>query len=627
MRAPLALATRVSRTKRIIDVLAILPFGFLTLVAGAYLLVADIALAQPAGSPPQVPISYGQWQALRSTPWKIGELGKNLPPVAAETGPVNNSASVTPAAGTWSNLTSTLGINLSNPLLLTDGTVIVHKTDTSLWYKLTPDSSGSYINGTWNQIAGMPSGYGPKFHASAVLPNGHVIIEGGEYNLGGGASWTNQGAIYDPVANTWKSVSPPSGWSSIGDAQSVVLSNGTFMIANCCSTQTALFNESNCCTASAWTATGSGKNDWNDEESWSLLPDGTVLTVDAYVNSGQCGANSERYNPSNGTWSTAGNTPSILSDCSSTNAQGNSPTYEIGPQVLMYNGKVIAFGGNTANVAHTALYDTSANTWSAGPDLPQTCGSGGTSYCTLADAPATLMPNGKVLFVASAGAFNAPAKFFEYDPGTNGFAAAPGTADASSITSFYVNFLTLPTGQILAVETYTSNIQIYTPSGSYQSAWQPTITSLSSTTLATGMNYTVYGTQLNGLSQAANYGDDQQAATNYPLVRITNNSSGHVFYARTFNHSTMSVAANTSGSTSFTLPNNIEAGASQLVVVANGIPSQPTSVTVTNNNNNNNNQNTNSDAEAGVQMFGVPAVLIPPALPSQYGQFYIQPSN
>ena len=42
-------------------------------------------------------------------------------------------------------------------LLLTDGTVIVQGTFTGNWYRLTPDDSGSYINGTWSQAASLPS--------------------------------------------------------------------------------------------------------------------------------------------------------------------------------------------------------------------------------------------------------------------------------------------------------------------------------------------------------------------------------------------------------------------------------------------------------------------------------------
>jgi len=62
-----------------------------------------------------------------------------------------------------------------------------------------------------------------------------------------------------------------------------------------------------------------------------------------------------------------------------------------------------------------------------------------------------------------------------------------------------------------------------------------------------GSSYLVSGTQLNGLSQGAAYGDDVQGATNYPLVQIVNNSSGNVFYARTSGFSTMSIAPGQAG--------------------------------------------------------------------------------
>ena len=73
-----------------------------------------------------------------------------------------------------------------------------------------------------------------------------------------------------------------------------------------------------------------------------------------------------------------------------------------------------------------------------------------------------------------------------------------------------------------------------------------------------------------------------QMATNYPLVRITNTSTGHVFCARTHDHTTMGVATGKKKvvDTHFEVPSNMETGASKLVVVANGIPSQPVAVTV-----------------------------------------------
>jgi len=91
-----------------------------------------------------------------------------------------------------------------------------------------------------------------------------------------------------------------------------------------------------------------------------------------------------------------------------------------------------------------------------------------------------------------------------------------------------------------------------------------------------GTTYSISGTQFNGLSQGATYGDDAQEATNYPLVRIKNHASGHVQYARTHDHSTMGVATGAAAvSTKFDAPSTLESGPADLVVVANGIPSNP----------------------------------------------------
>jgi len=122
------------------------------------------------------------------------------PPVAAGTvvGPWQSTNNPFPGVGTP-----------ANPLLLTDGTVIVHLIDNSFagtrnWFQLTPDINGSYVNGTWSTFASLPAGYGPLFHASEVLPDGRVVMNGGEFNLGV-ADDTNLGAIYYPSLGAWTS--------------------------------------------------------------------------------------------------------------------------------------------------------------------------------------------------------------------------------------------------------------------------------------------------------------------------------------------------------------------------------------------------------------------------------------
>ncbi|PYX80254.1 MAG: hypothetical protein DMG70_24340, partial [Acidobacteria bacterium] len=137
----------------------------------------------------------------------------------------------------------------------------------------------------------------------------------------------------------------------------------------------------------------------------------------------------------------------------------------------------------------------------------------------------------------------------------------------------------LPTGQIIFTD-FTTDVEVFTPAGIYNPSWAPTITS-APTSPQRGKMYTISGTQFNGLSQGAAYGDDFQAATNFPLVRIVNAATGHVFYCRTHNHSTMAVATDGKKvSTHFDVPGNTETGLSQLFVVANGIPSSPVWITV-----------------------------------------------
>src|SRR4051812_20548243 len=120
-------------------------------------------------------------------------------------------------AQTWTPLAHQPPFNASMALLLTDGTVMVQDYVSSEWWRLTPDNTGSYVNGTWTQLASMPAGHAPLYYASAVLPDGRVVVEGGEYNASlAAAVETTLGAIYNPATNVWTSIAPPSGVTQIG---------------------------------------------------------------------------------------------------------------------------------------------------------------------------------------------------------------------------------------------------------------------------------------------------------------------------------------------------------------------------------------------------------------------------
>jgi hypothetical protein len=90
----------------------------------------------------------------------------------------------------------------------------------------------------------------------------------------------------------------------------------------------------------------------------------------------------------------------------------------------------------------------------------------------------------------------------------------------------------------------------------------------------------VSGFNFNGFSQGASYGDDAQAATNYPLVMITNRVTNAVSFARTHDHSTMAVASASPACTNFDVSSRTQTGLSDLQVVCNGIASAPVTVNV-----------------------------------------------
>jgi len=269
--------------------------------------------------------------------------------------------------------------------------------------------------------------------------------------------------------------------------------------------------------------------------------------------------------PNKGGWVSAGGTIVKLAD---TNGD-NSGSHEMGPQVLRPDGTVFAAGATGA----TAIYDTKHRFWTVGPSFPNVTGQG---QFDVADGPASILPDGNVLVAASPGVFQKPTHMFEFDGNTlTRVADPPNAQDQSSYFGFMV---ALPTGEILFT-TGSSDIEIYSPAGTFKEPWRPTIEQ-GPFTLVHDETYQVYGRLFNGRSGGSAYGDDYQAATNYPLVRITNLATGHVFYCRTFNPESITPANDGRVHTNFTVPSNIELGDSQVEVVTNGIPSRAKAASV-----------------------------------------------
>jgi hypothetical protein len=524
--------------------------------------------------------------------------------------PVSELSGLPPmiTSGTWHPLVHQPpgSFTPESAFVLTDGRILAQDGNLTNvgWWTLTPDNTGSYLNGQWKQVGSpgpCPNGYpgqsasnvySPLYYASAVLDDGRVVVIGGEYNYNysyatsynggkvGTSIWTDQGAIYDPVANMWTCITAPSSWPQIGDASSVVLDDGTFMTTNNSNAVATLDTSTSPPTFNApFVPPGKSADNSNDEEGWNLLPDGTVLTLEIYNSNDATETPALTYDPVTMAWDSAGIAPDPLVDTANS---------EIGPALLRPDGTVFAEGATGFN----DIFDSLTTSWSPGPSFPTitvTFGSctSKTEQLVAEDAPSALLPDGNVLLVGgpidkSCGGpdkpWIPPTDFFEFD-GTN---LSPVNAPPNGPTDVVYNgrLLLLPSGQVMWTDG-TGDVELYDPMGTYDSSWAPTITVSPIQVDPGGTNYQLTGTQFNGLSQAVSYGDDYQGATNYPLVRITNKASGHVIYARTHDHSTMGVATGAAlVTTEFDVPSTIETGPSTLVVVANSIPSQPVNIIV-----------------------------------------------
>jgi hypothetical protein len=516
-------------------------------------------------------------------------------------------------------------------LQLTDGTIMVQEYGTSNWWKLTPDNHADYTTGTWSELAhsrwykadGTLVNYAPLDFASAVLPDGRVIVEGGEYDWPNGNApsgkrtkhLNNVGAIFDPRIPTgplsWTPVDPPEwtavspkGLKHIGDAPSVVLPDGTFMLGNIYSLGQVALLDANTLKWNVVNPTGK-KYDWNDEEGWTLLPDGNVLTVDADINVNVAlptlPNHSEIFTPvtnlitgkvTGGGWTSAGSTMAPLVLIHNDQGKDCPGPNEIGPAILRPDGTVFATGsnhckGSSAGPGHTAIYYPDIGFWTKGEDIP--CeGTGDAKVCNdMADAPAALLQDGNVLVQTSPGINKGPSTFYEFDLNTNRFSppvhAPPNFSGGSSEPG---RMLVVSSGHVfyMHVNKPTDEMGFYVNGGTYNPAWAPIITQVTDDgtclvpgCITRGQTYIVSGTQLNGLSGGAAYGDDAQSASNYPLVLIENCATGDKYFARTHDFSTMGVATGFFNvvTAKFTVSPSTELGNSSLIVIANGIPSQP----------------------------------------------------
>jgi len=206
-----------------------------------------------------------------------------------------------------------------------------------------------------------------------------------------------------------------------GDDPSMLISGHRILAGNIFNNSTYIYS----IYTDSWTqAATKVYSDRSDEEGWTALSGGSILTYDLFNSVANNQGYAETYNPTQNAWT-------AISPADGT-ATGTLPVltspalgFELGPSMRLQDGRALVIGANQ----HTALYNQATNTWAAGPDIHGVLRNpfGRVEHANFGadDAHAALMPNGHVLMAADAGA----------NPITQNGDAAAGSAVISNIHS------------------------------------------------------------------------------------------------------------------------------------------------------------------------------------------------
>jgi len=278
------------------------------------------------------------------------------------------------------------------------------------------------LKNTWSEAASYP----PQAGCGDVQITSNASLTAGSDTLGGIYStyrilpgWTVTGTGI-PANTTVVKVESPTGvtlsaqatvtgsavvefvgepTSCFGDDPSILVPGHKILAGNLLGPETYLYSIAD----NAFTPTGTKVyDDSSDEEGWSVLPSGQILTYDLFQSIATNTGYAETYTPTTGLWKsispadgTARGTLPVLSD--------PQVGYELGPILRLLDGRTLVIGANQ----HTALYAPGSNTWAPGPDMhADLTGPGGTiknAPFGADDAAAAILPNGHVFLTADAG--------------------------------------------------------------------------------------------------------------------------------------------------------------------------------------------------------------------------------
>ena len=331
------------------------------------------------------------------------------------------------APGTWTYTAETLATARRNhtATLLPNGKVLVvggRDYLGNIFYdsvELFDPAAG----GTWETAAPIP--IGRAFHTATLLPNGKVLVAGGNGVVPPNTlpSFLTSARLYNPDENTWTATGDLK--KAMGSHTATLLNSGQVLVfGGATGWGPELYDPAE----GTWTYAATAA--WRSNHTATLLPDGKVLVAGGFGSNGELNLvlnTAETYDPELDTWTPAAPLHHARENHTAT---------------LLPNGKVLVAAGHGADYLNSAeLYDPASDTWTDTGSLSE----------ARQEHQAVMLDNRQVLVVGGTGYTATEMASAElYNPGSGEWSAT----GPLNMGRLWFTATLLDNGQVLAASGY-----------------------------------------------------------------------------------------------------------------------------------------------------------------------------